>query len=103
MFASGAATGSPEIRHGTDTLPYRTFDKLRSIRRSSVVENKRLDGMLAIAAGIQSGRELQRRKGGPRRTGQTNHMFGIPDGSVGNRYQKRGGQSFFDADNSTEK
>lgn len=42
--------------HGTDTLPYRTFDKLRSIRRSSVVENKRLDDMLAIAAEIQAGR-----------------------------------------------
>ncbi|MCR5944440.1 ISNCY family transposase, partial [Ochrobactrum sp. XJ1] len=25
----------------------------------------------------------------PRRTGQTNHLFGVPDGSVGNGYQKR--------------
>ncbi|MBX8814681.1 ISNCY family transposase, partial [Ochrobactrum sp. MR34] len=31
----------------------------------------------------------QRSKSGPRRTGQANHMFGIPDGSVGNGYQKR--------------
>jgi hypothetical protein len=27
---------------------------------------------------------------GPRRTGQTNHMFGIPDGSQSNGYVKRG-------------
>ena len=27
---------------------------------------------------------------GQRRTGQTNHMFGVPDGSESNGYQKRG-------------
>ncbi len=81
--------GRLEIMHGTDTLPYRTFDKLRSIHRSPVVENKRLDDMLSIVAEMQTGRELQRSKSGPRRTGQTNHMFGVPDGSVGNGYQKR--------------
>ncbi|MNY64790.1 hypothetical protein D3C86_2019550 [compost metagenome] len=39
---------------------------------------------------MQAGREQQRSKGGPRRTGQTDHMFGIRDGSKGNGYQKRG-------------
>ncbi|WP_273793923.1 ISNCY family transposase [Brucella anthropi] len=81
--------GRLEIMHGTDTLPYTTFDKLRSIHRSPVVENKRLDDMLSIVAEMQAGREQQRSKSGPRRTGQANHMFGIPDGSVGNGYQKR--------------
>ncbi|EJB02631.1 hypothetical protein Rleg9DRAFT_1438, partial [Rhizobium leguminosarum bv. trifolii WSM597] len=53
-------------------------------------DNKRLDDMLSIVAELQAGRELQRSKSGPRRTGQTDHMFGIPDGSQGNGYQKRG-------------
>ena len=75
--------------HGTDALPYRTFDKLRSVHRSPVVENKRLDDMLSIVSEMQAGRELQRSKSGPCRTGQTNHLFGVPDGSVGNGYQKR--------------
>ncbi|KAB2689890.1 hypothetical protein F9K72_21590, partial [Brucella intermedia] len=78
-----------EIMHGTDTLPYTTFDKLRSVHRSPVVENKRLDDMLSIVAEMQAGRELQRSKSGPRRTGQTNHMFGVRDGSTANGYQKR--------------
>ena len=52
--------------------------------------NKRLDDMLALVAEMQAGREQQRSKGGPRRTGQTNHMFGIRDGSQSNGYQKRG-------------
>ncbi|MDK1389525.1 hypothetical protein QN224_29530, partial [Sinorhizobium sp. 8-89] len=30
---------------------------------------------------MQAGREQQRSNGGPRRTGQTDHMFGIRDGS----------------------
>ncbi|WP_246700810.1 hypothetical protein [Rhizobium sp. PEPV16] len=37
------------------------------------------DDMLSIVAELQAGR----------RTGQTDHMFGIPDGSVSNGYQKR--------------
>jgi hypothetical protein len=82
--------GRLEIMHESFTLPYRTFDKLRSIHRPEVVENKRLDDMLSIVAELQAGRELQRSKSGPRRTGQTNHMFGIPDGSTANGYQKRG-------------
>ncbi|MDK1390168.1 ISNCY family transposase, partial [Sinorhizobium sp. 8-89] len=39
---------------------------------------------------MQAGREQQRSNGGPRRTGQTDHMFGIRDGSQSNGYQKRG-------------
>jgi transposase len=82
--------GRLEIVHGTHSLPYRTFDKLRSVHRSPVVENKRLDDMLAFVAQMQAGRELQRSKSGPRRTGQTNHMFGIADPSQSNGYQKTG-------------
>ncbi|TIX19105.1 MAG: ISNCY family transposase, partial [Mesorhizobium sp.] len=33
-------------------------------------------------------REVHRSRHAPRRTGQDNHMFGIPDGAVSNGYQK---------------
>lgn len=82
--------GRVEIMHETFALPYRTFDKLRSVHRPEVVENKRLDDMLSIVAEIQAGREQQRSKSGPRRTGQTDHMFGIRDGSQRNGYRKHG-------------
>ncbi|MBP1876710.1 transposase [Ensifer adhaerens] len=81
--------GRLEIIHESLVLPYRTFDTLRSVHRSEVVENKRLDDMLSIVAEMQAGREQQRSKSGPRRTGQTDHMFGIRDGSQSNGYQKR--------------
>jgi len=81
--------GRLEIMGGSTSLPYRTFDKLRSVHRSEVVENKRLDEALAMVAEMQAGRDLQRSQHGPQRTGQTNHMFGIPDGSQSNGYVKR--------------
>ena len=82
--------GRLEVTQEGTSLPYRTFDTLRSVHRCEVVENKRLDDMLAVVAEMQAGREQQRSKGGPRRTGQTDHMFGIRDGSQSNGYQKRG-------------
>ncbi|MNT08529.1 hypothetical protein D3C72_1432730 [compost metagenome] len=82
--------GRLEIMHESFAMPYRTFDTLRSVHRSEVVENKRLDDVLSIVAELQAGRQQQRSKSGPRRTGQTDHMFGIPDGSKSNGYQKRG-------------
>lgn len=82
--------GRLEITHEATSLPYRTFDTLRSVHRSEVVENKRLDDMLALVAEMQVGREQQRSKGGPSRAGQTDHLFGIRDGSLSNGYQKRG-------------
>ena len=57
--------GRLEIMHESVALPYRTFDKLRSVHRSGVVENKRLDDVLSIVAEMQAGRELQRSQSGP--------------------------------------
>jgi len=57
------------------TLPYRTFDKLRSVNRAEVVENKRLSAALDVIADIQTEREVKRSQKSPRRTGQTRHMF----------------------------
>ncbi|MFC3221309.1 ISNCY family transposase [Tianweitania populi] len=76
--------GRLEIMHDSFALPCRTFDTLRSVHRADVVENKRLDDMLSVVAEMQAGHEQQRSKSGPRRTGQTDHMFGIRDGSVTN-------------------
>lgn len=56
-------------------LPYRTFDKLRSVNRAEVVENKRLGAALDMIANTQAEREVSRSKAAPRRTGQTDHMF----------------------------
>lgn len=82
--------GRLEIVYEGTALSYRTFDKLRSVNRAEIVGNKRLDAALTMVAEMQAGRELKRSQRAPRRTGQTNHMFGIPDGSVSNGYQKRG-------------
>lgn len=41
-----------EIEHEGVALPYRTFDRLRGVKRAEVVENKRIDEMLALAAQI---------------------------------------------------
>jgi len=89
VLESDYPDGRLEITHEGTTLPYRTFDKLRSVNRSEIVGNKRLDAVLAMVADMQAGRELKRSQRAPRRTGQTNHMFGIPDGSVSNGYQKQ--------------
>lgn len=53
-------------------------------------EYQRLDAVLEMVAEMQVGRDLQRSKRGPRRTGQTDHMFGIPDGAKSNGYVRSG-------------
>ena len=56
-------------------LPYRTFDKIRSVNRAEIVENKRLDATLEMVAVIQSQWVVKRSQAAPRRTGETGHMF----------------------------
>ena len=67
--------GRLEIQHNGICLPYRTFDKIRTVNRAEVVENKRLDAALEMVAAIQLKREVKRSQATPRRTGQTGHMF----------------------------
>ena len=69
--------GRFEIRHGSHVLPYRTFDKLRRVDRTEVVENKRLDAVLGAIAAWQSTQETQRSRRAPRRRGQSANMFTI--------------------------
>lgn len=82
--------GRLEIMEGGISLPYRTFDTLRSVHRSEVVANKRLDEALLMVAEMQEGRELKRSQHAPRRSGQTDHMFGIADPAKSNGYVKTG-------------
>lgn len=82
--------GRLEITHEGTSLPYTTFDTLQCVHRSEIVEHKRLDEALTWIADRQENREVHRSDKAPRRTGQDNHMFGIPDGSISNGYQKRG-------------
>ncbi len=77
------------VREGI-ALPYTTFDKLQAVNRSEIVEHKRLDEVLTWIADKQDEREVHRSQRAPRRTGQNNHLFGIPDGGLSNGYVKRG-------------
>ena len=67
--------GRLEVQYDGVTLPYRTFDKLQSVNRAPVVENKRLDDVLGFFANQQAEREMTRSQKAPRRTGQSGHMF----------------------------
>ncbi|MHC2303377.1 hypothetical protein ACVJBD_007644 [Rhizobium mongolense] len=55
-----------QIMHESYVLTYRTFDTSRSVHRSEVAENKRLQDMLSIVAEMRAGREQRRSKSGPR-------------------------------------
>lgn len=69
--------GRLEIQHNGVCLPYRTFDKLKTVKRANVVENKRLGEVLEIIMAQQAEQELKRSQNAPSRTGQTGHMFGV--------------------------
>ncbi|WP_299349016.1 ISNCY family transposase [uncultured Maritalea sp.] len=74
--------GRVEIQYDGVCLPYRTFDKLRSVNRAEIVENKRLDAVLEFVATEQAKRELKRSGNAPRRTGQGPSMFDIPKSDI---------------------
>ena len=68
--------GRLEVRFNGRSMPYRTFDKLRRITETAVLENKRLGGLLTlIRQGQQMGPPQKRSKSCPRRRDQNNHMF----------------------------
>ncbi len=70
--------GRLEIRHKGLSMPYRTFDKVRRVTETAVIENKRLGGLLALIRQSQeAGRPGARTRKGPRRRDQTNHMVGV--------------------------
>ena len=67
--------GRLEIEHEGVSMPYTTFDKVRPSKRAQVVENKRLDDLLAIMAEIAPVEHRKRSQAAPKRRGQTCHMF----------------------------
>ena len=70
--------GRLEIRHKGRSMPYRTFDKVRRVTETAVIENKRLGGLLALIKQSQAaGPPGARTRKGPRRRDQTGHMFGV--------------------------
>jgi transposase len=70
--------GRVEVQYDGVTLPYKTYDKLQSVNRAEIVENKRLDAVLEFVAVEQERRELKRSGNAPRRTGQGPSIFDIP-------------------------
>ena len=69
--------GRLEIHHKGLSLPYRTFDHVRRVDQGAIVENKRLSEALELCRRMQAELPpITRGKGSPRRTAQTDHLFG---------------------------
>ncbi len=70
--------GRLEVRYKGRSMPYRTFDRLRRVNETAVLENKRLGGLLAL---IRQDQQTQppgmRTSKGPKRRDQTRHMFSV--------------------------
>ena len=70
--------GRLEVRYKGRSMPYRTFDKLRRVTETAVLENKRLGGLLTL---IRQSQQTQppgmRTSKGPKRRDQTKHMFSV--------------------------
>jgi transposase len=71
--------GRLAIRHKGIDLPYSIFDKIRQVDQAQIVDNKRLGAVLAYIREQQKQREQRRSTSSPRRRGQPNHMFNLPD------------------------
>jgi len=70
--------GRLEVRYKGRSMPYRTFDKLRRVTETAVLENKRLGGLLTlIRENQQSEPPGMRTSKGPKRRDQTKHMFSV--------------------------
>jgi len=70
--------GRLAVRYKGADLPYRTFDKLRHVKETAVVENKRLGPLLELIKQSQATREPEKRsRKAPKRRDQTGHMFSV--------------------------
>jgi hypothetical protein len=70
--------GRLEIRYKGRSMPYRTFDKLRRVTDTAVLENKRLGGLLTLIRQSQQATPPgQRTRKCPKRRDQTGHMFSV--------------------------
>ncbi len=70
--------GRLEVRYKGRSMPYRTFDRLRRVTETAVLENKRLGGLLTLIRQDQQTQPPgQRTRKGPKRRDQTGHMFSV--------------------------
>jgi len=70
--------GRLEVRYKGRSMPYRTFDKLRRVTETAVLENKRLGGLLTLIRESQKSEPPgMRTSKGPKRRDQTKHMFSV--------------------------
>ncbi len=70
--------GRLEVRFKGRSMPYRTFDKLRRVTETAVLENKRLGGLLTLIRQSQEAEPPgQRTRKGPGRRDQAGHMFSV--------------------------
>ena len=59
-------------------MPYRTFERLRRVTETAMLENKRLGGLLAlIRQDQQTPPPGMRTSTDPKRRDQTKHMFSV--------------------------
>jgi len=70
--------GRLEVRYKGRSMPYRTFDKLRRVTETAVLENKRLGALLTLIRESQQAESPgMRTSKGPKRRDQTKHMFSV--------------------------
>jgi hypothetical protein len=62
------------VRHEGIALPFRVFDKIRTVAPGAIVENKRLGEALAFARELQASYPPNRRRGDPRRRRPPNNL-----------------------------
>jgi hypothetical protein len=62
------------VRHEGIALPFRVFDKIRTVVPGAIVENKRLGEALAFARELQASYPPNRRRGDPRRRRPPNNL-----------------------------
>ncbi len=66
------------IRYEGQDLPYRTFDKIRQVKETNIVENKRLGSLLDLIRQSQEANPAPTRTDkAPKRRDQTRHMFSV--------------------------
>jgi hypothetical protein len=67
-----------EVPYKGRSMPYRTFDRLRRVTETAVLENKRLGDLLTLIRQSQeAGPPGMRTSKGPKRRDQTKHMFSV--------------------------
>jgi hypothetical protein len=68
------ADGRFAVRFNGADLPFRVFDKIRTVQPGAIVENKRLSGVLEHVRARQAAGDAHRRRGDPARPRPPNNL-----------------------------